>query len=127
MQFLSAIANADWDSFRKFWSDDATMYAPGPTDAVRIEGIEALQRVWQRQFDLMRGAALDRGVKRPPFVTLVARDLRVDHLAPDVAVVSFHLDDDGRMRRRTLVVARRGSQWRITHLHASDLAGQPTR
>jgi hypothetical protein len=48
VQFLSAIAAANWESFKEFWSDDAIMYAPGPTDAVRIEGIEALQRVWKR-------------------------------------------------------------------------------
>lgn len=119
--FLAGIASADWSTFRRFWADDAVMYAPGPAEMVRVEGIAALQKMWQAQFDLMRGAAAKRGVTEAPFVNVIANDLRVDLPAPQVGVVTFHLADDGRIRRRMFVAVKRGAEWRITHLHASDL------
>ena len=52
--FLAAIADADWAKFRRYWAEDAVMYAPAPTDAIRLEGLVALEREWRAQFEQMR-------------------------------------------------------------------------
>ena len=50
--------------------------------------------------------------------------MRVDFPAPTVAVVTFHLGPSSTniLSRRMFVVAKTGDGWKITHLHASNLA-----
>ena len=49
-----------------------------------------------------------------------ARDLDVRMIGPETAIVSFHLENASRIARRTLVLRKESSGWRITHLHASN-------
>ena len=123
-EFVAAIAEADWSSFRRFWAEDAVMYAPASTGSIRLEGLAALEREWRVQFDQMRDLAKKRGLTAAPFTTIAPRDLRIDQVAPSVGVVSFHLDDEGRIRRRMFVAVKSGSEWRVTHLHASNLPAE---
>ena len=56
------------------------------------------------------------------FMFLEPKDLRVDFVSPDVAVVTFHLTTNPQSSsRRLFVLARKAGQWKITHLHASDM------
>jgi hypothetical protein len=43
----------------------------------------------------------------------------------DTAVVTFHLGHETARQRRTLVLRRVGSNWKIVHLHGSASANQP--
>jgi ketosteroid isomerase-like protein len=44
-------------------------------------------------------------------------------LAGNVAIVTFHLDDrPGFLNRRTIVLQKQPSGWKIIHLHASEVA-----
>jgi ketosteroid isomerase-like protein len=50
------------------------------------------------------------------------RDLNIQ-IAGNVAIATFHLDDrPGFMNRRTIVLQRQPSGWKIIHLHASEVA-----
>jgi ketosteroid isomerase-like protein len=50
------------------------------------------------------------------------RDLEIQMIG-DVAVVTFHLDDRPPMvNRRTLVLRKTSTGWKIAHLHASEVA-----
>ena len=50
------------------------------------------------------------------------KDLRIDFPTLNSAVVTFHLTDANRPRRRMLVVAKNAAGWKITHLNKSDIA-----
>jgi len=52
---------------------------------------------------------------------LEPEDVRIEQLAADVALVTFHLVDQRRVRRRTLVFKRMEGAWKIVHIHASNL------
>ena len=53
---------------------------------------------------------------------LQPRDLRVQIIGA-AAIVTFELDDrPGFVNRRTLVLRKAGGVWKITHLHASEVA-----
>jgi hypothetical protein len=50
------------------------------------------------------------------------RDLHLQ-IAGDIAIVTFHLDDlPGFLNRRTIVLQKQTSTWKIIHLHASEVA-----
>jgi len=56
---------------------------------------------------------------------LQPRDLRVQIIG-NAAIVTFALDDrPGFVNRRTLVLRKAGGVWKITHLHASEVAVSP--
>ena len=46
-------------------------------------------------------------------------DVRV---SGDMALATFHLLTDGELGRRTFVMTREGDDWKILHVHASNIA-----
>jgi len=85
--------------------------------AERVCGRADVEATFARVFAQERAAA----TKGPPYLELRPEDVLVQPLGPDAAVVSFHLRNDQRLARRTVVFARRDGAWRIVHLHASNL------
>jgi transposase len=60
---------------------------------------------------------------KPASVLIQPRDMRIDFVSSDVAVVTFHLTaNPDTIGRRMFVVARTSGRWKITHLHASNLS-----
>jgi hypothetical protein len=52
---------------------------------------------------------------------LPPRDLRIEKLSEDVALVTFHIEGGNVLDRRTLVMKRESGEWKIAHIHASNL------
>jgi hypothetical protein len=52
---------------------------------------------------------------------LQPRDLRIEKLSEDAALVTFHSEDGRVLDRRTLVMKRESGEWKIAHMHASNL------
>ncbi len=124
--FLKAFNDLDWPAFRRCWVDNPVLFHPSVAQnpsGRRVDDVPGFESSWKRQFDLMREAAAKRGVNSPPFANIEAKDLRVDFPAATVAVVTFHLGPNGKvLGRRMFVVAKTDGGWKITHLHASNLA-----
>ena len=121
-QWLAALNNLDLPRFLDFFSNDATVFLPFALDDAtggrRIEPAD--QSVsWSKTFDKLK--QLSRS-KEAPYLHVEPRDLRVDRLGPDVALVTFHLGEGPWANRRTLVWRREPAGWRIVHLHASSLS-----
>ena len=115
-QFIQAFDNLDWDRFTASFAEDATMFQPRnfPRRAGNKAEIEAQ---FKQVFKIIRGAQV-----KPPYMDLQPRDLRIQVLTPDVAIATFHLDDrPGLLNRRTIVLQRFKDEWRIVHIHASEL------
>jgi ketosteroid isomerase-like protein len=116
-RFIVAFNNLDMPAFLETFADDATLIHPpsGPprTFPKRVQGKQEIQRTFQVVFDLIRG-----GRTTPPYQDLQPRDLLIQEY-DGLAVMSFHLGNDTRVGRRTLVFRRIGSDWKIVHLHAS--------
>jgi ketosteroid isomerase-like protein len=70
----------------------------------------------------MRRTALELPTRNPgpPYHSLVPKDLLIQ-IFGDAAVVTFHIERDGVLRRRTIVFVKRDEGWRIVHLHASSV------
>ena len=115
-KFIVAFDNLDWEQFRSFFADDATVFYPRAV-AERAAGRPALEANFKKVFDGIRGTQ-----SHPPYMHIEPRDLQLQMFG-DIAVVTFHLDDrPGMLNRRTIVLQKTASGWKIVHLHASEVA-----
>jgi hypothetical protein len=116
--FITALQNLDFPALRECWVDNPVMY--GPTAATRVDG-SAFDSNWQMQLQQLRQAAAGRGVTTAPYMKVEPQDMRVDFPSSTVAVVTFHLTDNNRLRRRMFVAAKTASGWKLTYLDISNL------
>ncbi len=119
-RFLTAFDNLDWPAFRDCFSESPTVFFPFPQAAQRAEG-EAFDKTWRSFFDSARKQAAGRGKTAPPFMEIKPKDMRIDRVTDEVAVVTFHLGTEPRLNRRTFVLQKFPNGWKIVHLHASYL------
>jgi len=115
-EFLDAFQALDLERFMACWAPDATLIHPFRELPRRIRGWEEIRRSWRGVFDFVRTTR-----DGPPYLDLRPMDLQVQAVAARVAVITFHLDLDGSLGRRTLVLEDRSGVWRIVHLHASNV------
>jgi ketosteroid isomerase-like protein len=117
-EFLTAFENLDWDAFRASFDDQVTVFFPTPEPPQRFDGRAAVEAHFQEVFKAIRSAS----PSGPPFQRLDPEDLRIEALSADTALASFHLRNNQRIARRTIVFKRTARGWRIAHLHASNIA-----
>lgn len=112
--FLDAFKSMDEERFDEFFAPEVTMFFPdGPFPNGRVEGRDAVLSAFHSFFQL----AKERGRKA---LNIVPLEQRVQ-LYGDVAVVTFRLDGDDTIGRRSIVFRNIGGDWRIAHFHASTI------
>jgi ketosteroid isomerase-like protein len=112
--FLVPFTNRDTAQFIEYFADDATFFFPQGTAGFpggRIQGKVAIAREFETRYERSGAAPAARPAIRP-------LDL-VTQYFDDFAVVTFHLGTDGQRSRRTFVLQRIDSRWKIVHVHAS--------
>jgi ketosteroid isomerase-like protein len=116
--FVSAFDDLDWARFQTFFAEDATVFHPAAPNVKRTEGRAGFEQAWLGVFERIRK---NSGKTSAPYMDLKPKDVRIQYLADDVALVTFHLEDGTVLGRRTMVWKREGQVWRIVHVHASNL------
>jgi uncharacterized protein (TIGR02246 family) len=116
-KFLHAFEDLDMKQFIACFADDATVFFPMPEPPERVDGKRAIQQHFEKVFASIRSGAKSG----PPFHHLVPEDLAIRLMSEQTAVVSFHLRNEERIGRRTLVLINTDGQWLILHLHASNV------
>ncbi len=112
--FLDAFKSMDQTRFDQFFASDVTMFFPdGPFPTARIEGREAVLSAFHSFFKL----AKERGRTA---LNIAPLEQRVQ-LYDQIAVVTFLLDGDDAVGRRSIVLQKIGGQWKIAHFHASTI------
>jgi len=119
--FVTAFDNLDWPHFQQFFSDDATVFHPAAPNLKRTDSREAFEKAWLGVFDRIKKSS---GKSAPPYMDLQPKELRIQYLDDDVALVTFHLDDGDVLGRRTMIWKRTNGEWKIVHIHASNLPKQ---
>ena len=116
--FIKAFDNLDWERFQSFFDDDATVFYPREFPH-RAEGRQEFEKYFWKVFDHIRA-----GRTQAPYMDIQPKELRLQ-IAGEIAIATFHLDDrPGFLNRRTIVLQRKRSGWKIIHLHASEVATQ---
>ena len=116
-KFLRAFEDLDMKQFIACFADDATVFFPTPEPPERVEGKQAVQQRFEHVFASIRSTAKSG----PPFHRLTPEDLAIQLIPGKTAVVSFHLRNEERIGRRTLVLTHTNGRWLILHLHASNV------
>lgn len=113
--FISAFNALDAARFDPLWADDASVFFPQPPFPIRrVDGKADVLKWFGRFMDSQRKAGKSPAVD--------PKELSVQLLGADSALVSFHLGaDPNAVARRTLVYRRDAAGWRIVHLHGSAL------
>ena len=115
-KFIQAFDNLDWDRFRDFFADDATIFYPRDVPS-RATGRKEVEAQFKKVFEQIRGNRT-----KPPYTDIQPRNLAIQMFG-DVAVATFHLDDrPGVLNRRTIVLHKSAGEWKIVHIHASEVA-----
>ncbi len=115
--FLAAFAALDWETFRSYFADDAVVFFPLTVHPRRADGRDEIERLFH---DVFERARTESRSPEPPFLDLRPLDVHIRCIG-DGAVVTFHLKDPGILCRRTLILQRMATGWKIVHLHASNL------
>jgi len=123
MGFVAAFDSLQWDRFRGYLADDVTMFFPFAQVPRRADGRAAVEAVFQQFFDAQRTARTRAG--RPLVQGLVPRDVAVQMLGRDAAVLTFHLGEQSPARRSVVFRRAQGDAWRVAHWHASPTPAAP--
>jgi ketosteroid isomerase-like protein len=123
-EFMRALNALEWPAFRQCWTERPFLFHP-TSPPLRIDDQAAFDTTWQQTFEGIRKGAQARGITQAPFMRLTAADLRIDLLAADAALATFHLSAPNSVGRRTMVLVKTPQGWKITHLHASNMPKPP--
>jgi ketosteroid isomerase-like protein len=118
-RLVAAFSDLDWERFRKCFSEKATIFHPAAPNIKRIDTPEQFEKAWLGVFD---GIKKNSGRTSPPYMRLEPADVRVEPLADDVTLVTFHLFDGGTTCRRTVVFQKMQESWKVVHIHASNIS-----
>lgn len=116
--FLRAFDNLDWPAFRACFGPNPTMFHPAAPNTRRVETKEQFDEAWKGVFERIRRTS---GRETAPYMALEPKDLRIEFLSSDVALVTFHIRSEAEIDRRTIIFKRYGEAWKIVHIHASNL------
>jgi ketosteroid isomerase-like protein len=114
--FIKAFDHLDWDTFRLSFDDNATVFYPRGFPE-RASGRAEFEKTFKTVFEQIRG-----GRTVAPYMDIQPRALKIQ-LFGNVAIATFHLDDKaGFVNRRTIVLNKSETGWKIVHLHASEVS-----
>jgi ketosteroid isomerase-like protein len=117
-RFLMPFSNRDIPAFIQFFADDATVFFPARPPR-RVQGRPDIAQAFSELFG--------PPVSPPGSATLIQpQDLFVQRF-DGIAVATFHLGTESARSRRTFVLRRIGADWKIVHLHASNLVPATTK
>lgn len=120
--FLSALNNLDMDKFLECFAEDATVFyptaSPPQTSPRLLRGRSEMERAFKVVFEQIRTYS---GRTSAPYLELQPRDMTIQSF-DQFAVVTFHLGNGPVISRRTFVLRKVQSAWKIVHLHASQFS-----
>lgn len=111
--FLGALNRREWPAFQATLSDSITVIVDAAEIAERQDSRAAAEAVFRQLFP----ADLRTPTNPPPPILPIG--LRAQDFG-DVVIVSFQIQNPGRLARRTIVLHRDKPGWRVVHIHGSS-------
>jgi len=113
--FVKSFISFDWKSFRNAFSSRATIFFPTWEQGKRRTGKKEIEDTWTEIFPEFIDSTKKFDLKIEP------RDMLIQ-LFEKTAIVTFHLGGGDYLSRRTIVFIKENEEWKIIHLHASNLS-----
>lgn len=124
-RFIGDFNNLEMTKVASHFADDATMFprvVMADTGTTGVVLADYCREDGPGPFQSMEKFATDLRAKTagPPYMSLKPSDINIQ-LFGETAVVTFHLKDTQRLARRTIVFVKQDNNWKIIHLHASNV------
>ena len=113
--FVKALDNLNLKGFRNCFTDDVSMFFPHASRIHRVDGKEKVAKGAQQAFDDAR-----QRLSGPPYLNLVALNMRVQMLDENSAVVTWQTNRETHTGRRTAVLQKVDGKWLFASYHASN-------
>lgn len=118
--FLKAFENCDLPRMERAFAADSTHFDRAPAGTA------------PNFAEYRRGSGMPPGMRKlamqlpktqpgPPYHEVTPKDLVVQTMG-DIAICTFHLESQKSLARRTVVLRWETDDWKIAHLHASNIA-----
>lgn len=115
-KFLEAFRNLEFEKFRNYFAEDVTVFFPPSAKvAARVEGKANVESVFKTFFDKVRTQK-----STPPYLDINPQEMKVK-LIGNIAIVTFQLNEENLLDRRTILFEKQNDKWLIVHLHASNI------
>ena len=111
-QFLAAVMSQNLEKINGFFNEDAQMFSPLGTYAARLDGRAAIGKQFATIMEAIKS-------QQGGVLKLEPQDLDARELAPNVVLTTFHPRLPGPLHRRSILLTKGASGWRIAHIHAS--------
>ncbi|HEV7234163.1 MAG TPA: nuclear transport factor 2 family protein [Sphingorhabdus sp.] len=112
--FLDAFKSMDEARFDGFFAPEVSMFFPDDRfPKGRVEGRDAVLAAFHSFFKRVKETGRNS-------LNIVPLEQSVQRYG-DVAIVTFRLDSDERIGRRSIVFRKIAGDWRIAHFHASAI------
>ena len=120
--FLRVFDNLEFEPFEAAWSSSRSVFFPFRDTPERIEGAAVGER-FRKFFAEVRSTR-----PGPPYLHLEPRELRAEVIG-DGGLATFMLGRaPGEVSRRTAFFVRERGEWKLRHLHASNMpAAEPLK
>ena len=114
LKFINAFDNLDKPSFAESFSEDATMFLPFMPE--RANGLEEIIINLSRVFNIKNNSN-----RSGSYLGLKPVEMQVQLAGENAAVVTWLLDRNADIGRRTAVLNKIKGKWLIVHFHASNM------
>ena len=122
MTCIKAFEAGDTDAMRDAFARNATSFPRVAADRLiglpvdldryrRVEGIDP---------EMLAAVRASTQASDTSTLTIEPEDLDI-LVSVDMALATFHILADGELGRRTFVMTREGDEWKILHVHASNV------
>ena len=123
--FVRAFENGDLDVMEASFAENSSTFpraimSNDVTSPIRASEYRRVKGLDPQMRQLIAGWR--EGAVSPPYMSLEPKDLEM-LLFTDAALVTFHLERDESLSRRTFVLAKEQDEWKIVHLRASNVVG----
>jgi ketosteroid isomerase-like protein len=128
--FITAFENGDIETMEASFSPNAVTFPRSimaheydrEIDVSKYRRVRGIDPQMRELIDSLRESGRER-----PYLDIEPVDLEIQVFG-DAALVTFHLEGNQRLGRRTFVLALIDDAWKIVHLHASNVYGSgPSR
>lgn len=116
--FITAFNALDWESFRACFADDASLFNPDIPGAISLHRLDGRSEI-ERSFRVVFGSPPAGSAKSGP--NIVPDNIRIQRFG-ETAILTFEFKRPNHsFGRRTIIMNRRSGDWRIVHIHASNV------
>ena len=110
-KLVASVNSADAEGFMSLFASDASVFLPSAATPTRLTGLEQIR------------VGVSPMLESPPINPMAIRDLQIT-IGGGMALASFEIGNPIVHSRRTLVLQNTRHEWKIIHLHGSNLRAE---